>query len=85
MKELWNDLKEHQNSPMLKDKPWIVLDDFNEIMELEEYSGTNVPTVTSGIREFQEVNRHCSFTDMKSHGLNLIWSNKRKEDLFRKI
>lgn len=37
---------------MFKDKLWIVLDDFNEIMEFEEYFGINVLTVILGIREF---------------------------------
>ncbi|KAF8116436.1 hypothetical protein N665_0018s0046 [Sinapis alba] len=83
-KELWNDLKDHQNSPMFKDKPWIVFSDFNEILDLEEYCGPYSQTVTSGMREFQEINRYCSFTDMKARGPNLTWSNKRKDNLIRK-
>lgn len=83
-KELWNDLKDHQNSPLLKDKPWIVLGDFNETLHLEEYSGPNISTVSTGMRDFQDVCRHCSLIDMKAHGPLLTWSNKRKEDLIRK-
>ena len=65
-KELWNDLKDHQNSPMLKDKPWIVLGDSNETLNLEEYSGPNISTVSTGMRDFQDVCRHCSLIDMSS-------------------
>ncbi|XP_022566691.2 uncharacterized protein LOC111210528 [Brassica napus] len=75
---------DHRNSPMLKDKPWIMLGDFNETLNLEEYSGPNISTVSTGIRDFQDVCRHCSLIDMKAHGPLLTWSNKRKEDLIRK-
>ena len=48
-RELWNDLKDHQDLPLFKDKPWLVLGDFNEILDLEEYSGINAPSVTTGM------------------------------------
>ena len=83
-RELWNDLKDHQNLPLFKDKPWLVLGDFNEILDLEEYSGINAPSVTTGMREFQDMRRYCSLLDMKAHGPHLTWSNKRKDDLIRK-
>ena len=83
-KVLWNDLKDHQNSPMFKDKPWIVLGDFNEILKLDEHSGLTSPSVTTGMREFQDVCLHCSLIDMKAYGPHLTWSNKRKDDLIRK-
>ncbi|XP_013601599.1 PREDICTED: uncharacterized protein LOC106309068 [Brassica oleracea var. oleracea] len=69
---------------MFKDKPWIVLGDFNETLNLEEYSGPTTSTISTGMREFQDVCRHCSLIDMKAHGPHLTWSNKRKDDLIRK-
>ncbi|KAF8090519.1 hypothetical protein N665_0475s0053 [Sinapis alba] len=83
-RELWNDLKDHQDSTMFKDKPWIVVGDFNEILELEDHVGHNIPTVSMGMREFQEVIRHNRFMDMKAHGPKLTWSNKRKDELIQR-
>lgn len=60
-KELWNDLKDHQGSAVFKDKPWIVVGDFNEIIELDEHLGHNISAVTTGMRDFQEVIRHNRF------------------------
>lgn len=83
-RELWNDLKDHQDSTMFKDKPWIVVGDFNEILELDEHLGHSTATVTTGMREFQEAIHHCRFLDMKAHGPKLTWSNKRKDELIQR-
>ncbi|KAF8048677.1 hypothetical protein N665_2441s0005 [Sinapis alba] len=83
-RELWNDLKDHQNTPLFKNKPWMVVGDYNEILDMEEYVGSAPPAVTMGMREFQDMARHCSFIDMKAHGPQLTWSNKRKDGLIQK-
>ena len=31
-KELWRDIKAHQDSPLIQKSPWIVFGDFNEIL-----------------------------------------------------
>lgn len=38
-KELWNDLKNHQDSPLFRNKAWLIFGDFNETLELEDHSG----------------------------------------------
>lgn len=37
-KELWADLKAHQDSPLMRNKPWLIFGDFNEILDIEEHS-----------------------------------------------
>lgn len=52
-KELWEDLKNHQNSPMFRSKPWLIFGDFNEILDIEEHSDhTRSPTIPVGMRDF---------------------------------
>lgn len=60
-KELWRDIKSHQESSLFSGKSWICFGDFNEILKVEEHS---IPQVTPGMRDFQETVRHCSFLDM---------------------
>ncbi|XP_010467312.1 PREDICTED: uncharacterized protein LOC104747378 [Camelina sativa] len=43
-KVLWEDLRTHRDSPLMRDKPWIIFGDFNETLALEEHScGANGP------------------------------------------
>lgn len=59
MRALWEDLKKHQDSPMIRNKPWIVMGDFNETLEVEEHSDhATSPMVSHGMREFQEMVRY---------------------------
>ena len=64
-KELWEDLCHHHNSPMFKNKAWIVMGDFNEILDSGEHSGVdNLVRWPIGMREFQRMVLHCNFSDM---------------------
>lgn len=68
-KELWNDLRDHHNSPIIRKKPWICIGDYNEILDGEEHSEfTNSPVIPLGMRDFQEPVRTCSFENMAFHG-----------------
>ncbi|KAG7540795.1 Endonuclease/exonuclease/phosphatase superfamily [Arabidopsis thaliana x Arabidopsis arenosa] len=79
-KELWEDIKYHFDSPMFQDKPWSIIGDFNEILDGEEHSNyENSPFIPVGMRDFQEIVRHCSLVDMSSHGPLYTWGNKREE------
>ena len=76
---LWEDLKNHQYSPMIRNKPWIVMGDFNETLEVEEHSDhATSPMVSHGMREFQEMVRYCSMIDMSFQGPKFTWTNKRE-------
>lgn len=84
-RELWQDLKSHQDSPMIRNKPWLVFGDFNEILDEEEHSGNeDMSLVSNGMREFQSMANYCSLIDMSYQGPKLTWSNKRDNDLICK-
>ena len=82
---LWEELRNHKDAAMFRDKQWLVFGDFNEILNGSEHSGyENNPNVTTGMREFQDITRYCSLTDMSSHGPPFTWCNKREEGLICK-
>ncbi|XP_056850253.1 uncharacterized protein LOC108824527 [Raphanus sativus] len=82
-RELWQDLKAHQDSPIIKNKPWLIFGDFNEILDENEHTG-NEEMSYNGMREFQEVANYGSLMDMSYQGPKLTWSNKRDNDLICK-
>lgn len=84
-KELWSDLKAHQDSPLIRNKPWIVCGDFNEILEDQEHSGHEHSSILApGMGDFQEAVSYCSLLDMSYHGPKFTWCNKREGDLICK-
>ncbi|CAN7118348.1 unnamed protein product [Brassica rapa subsp. narinosa] len=83
-KELWKDIKSHQDSPIIRKRPWIIVGDFNEILEGAEHSNFVSDLDTSGMREFNEVVNYCSLVDMSYQGPKFTWSNKRDNDIICK-
>lgn len=84
-KSLWEDLCQHHDSALFKNKAWIVVGDFNEILEVEESSGfENLASLPSGMRDFQQMVLHCKFSDMGYQGPLFTWCNKREEGLICK-
>jgi len=84
-KQLWEDLRSHQDSPLFRNKPWIIYGDFNEILKGEEHSLYEVnPVIPTGMRDFQDLVRYCSLSDMHGHGPCFTWCNKRNEELICK-
>lgn len=83
-KELWRDLKSHQDSPIIQKRPWIVCGDFNEILSGEEHSNFDTVHDTTGMRAFQEVAAYCSLLDMSYQGPKFTRSNKRDSDVICK-
>lgn len=72
------DMQDHHDAPMFRNKPWIIFGDFNEIMYVEEHSGFhNSPSISSGMRDFHNILHHCFFLNMVSQGLLFTWCNKR--------
>lgn len=57
-KELWRDLKSHQDSPVIKKKAWIIQGDFNEILSGIEHSVISSSQDSVGMREFQDIVAH---------------------------
>lgn len=84
-KEVWMDLCDHHNSPIIGTKTWMILGDFNETLDMNEHSNfDSSPAVSMGMRGFQDMVNHCSLTDMAYHGPLFTWSNKRGDDLISK-
>lgn len=52
-KELWADLKLHQDSPIVRNKPWLIAGDFNETLDIEDHSShEHSPMITPGMLDF---------------------------------
>ena len=84
-KMLWEDLCNHQSSPMFQNKAWMLMGDFNEILDGEEHSGySHDHFLPVGMRDFQRVARHCSLTDMGYQGPLFTWCNRRDEGIISK-
>ena len=83
--ELWTDLKLHQDSLIIRNKPWLIAGDFNETLNMEDHLWHEVfPMVTQGMREFGDVVQYCSLMDLGSHGPHYKWCKKRTERLILK-
>lgn len=49
-RSLWSEMKDHFEGPMFKNKMWMLVRDYNEILEREEHSGfADSPRVLMGI------------------------------------
>lgn len=81
-KVLWEDLCHHHDSPMFGGKAWIIMGDFNEILDCGEHSVVDRSVRwLSGMRDFQRLVLHCQLSDMGFQGPLFTWCNKREEGL----
>lgn len=84
-RQLWEDMRNHYDAPIFKEKKWMLMGDFNEILEGEEHSDFEVlPRFPQGMRDFQEVARYCGLTDMGYQGPRFTRCNKREDGLICK-
>ena len=84
-KNLWAELQDHKDSPIISSKPWLIFGDFNVTLDMKEHSNCDSnPGVTSGMRDFQQMIRSCDLSDMASHGPLYTWCNKKEQDLILK-
>lgn len=84
-KVLWGDLIHHHESPSFKNKAWMILGDFNEILEGDESSRFEYGgRMSSGMRDFQALFLRCRLTDMAYQGPKYTWCNKREEGIICK-
>lgn len=84
-KILWKDLQYHHDSPLFRNKAWLICGDFNEILEIDDHSlSLSTPVVPTGMRDFQDLVRHCELTDLSYHGQRYTWCNKRQEGVICK-
>ncbi|XP_033148588.1 uncharacterized protein LOC103869784 [Brassica rapa] len=76
---LWEDLIHHHSSPTFKNNAWMIMGDFNEILEGNESSRfVDTGRVPSGMRDFQSVVLQCHLVDMTYQGPQYTWFNKRE-------
>ncbi|KAG7593824.1 Zinc finger CCHC-type [Arabidopsis thaliana x Arabidopsis arenosa] len=84
-KALWGDLRHHHDSPLFQNKAWLICGDFNEILDGDDHSLYDTsPSIPPGMRDFQELVRHCELTDMSYQGQRYIWCNKRHDGVICK-
>lgn len=84
-KKLWKDLRDHHDSPMFRNKPWMIGGDFNEILHGDEHSNyVDSLILTSGMTYFQHTVLACSILDLGYQGSHFTWCNKRDEGLICK-
>lgn len=84
-KVLWDDLCHHHNSPLFRNKAWMIMGDFNEILEGVEHSGfSNLASTPAGMKDFQQMVLNCQLSDMGYQGPVYTWCNKREEGLICK-
>lgn len=84
-KDLWADLKNHGEAHMFRNKKWIIMGDYNEILEGEEHSGfEDSPRIPIGMRDFQELVNLCHLSDMGYQGPRYTWCNKSEEGVICK-
>ena len=82
---LWEDLAHHNSSSSFKDKAWLIMGDFNEILDGGESSRfDNMRKVSNGMSEFQRLVLHCQLTDMAYQGPKYTWCNKREDGIICK-
>uniref|UniRef100_A0A803NL62 DUF4283 domain-containing protein n=1 Tax=Cannabis sativa TaxID=3483 RepID=A0A803NL62_CANSA len=70
---LWQDLK-----AISTQDPWVVMGDFNDVLEQEERIGSRVKTLTS--YSFKDCVSQCQLEDIKSSGKFFTWCNKQQGD-----
>uniref|UniRef100_A0A803Q3C3 Reverse transcriptase domain-containing protein n=1 Tax=Cannabis sativa TaxID=3483 RepID=A0A803Q3C3_CANSA len=80
--ELWEELEEVASKV---DEPWLLMGDFNEILNANERIGKRAHNVPS--QRFQDSMEKCRMVDLKSSGSFFTWNNKQKpeERIFSKI
>lgn len=84
-KELWTDLCNHHDSPLSRNKVWMLVGDFNEILDGEESSCfMDYGRIPTGMRDFQRMALHCNLSDMGYQGPLFTWCNKREDGLICK-
>lgn len=84
-KELWEDLCHHNDSTLFCNKAWIIVGDFNEILDAEESSVfERLGRLPSGMRNFQRMALYCKLTGMGYQGPLFTWCNKCEEGIICK-
>lgn len=84
-KYLWEDIILHHTSNLLRNKPWLICRDFNEILNSDEHSDFGDSScISTGMRGFQDVVRQASLVNLGFYRPRFTWCNKRENGLICK-
>lgn len=76
-RRLWCALRTFAESSPLNQSPWIVMGDFNQVLNIEEaYSYVPAPISLRGISNFSDCLSAAGLFDLASRGCQFTWSNK---------
>lgn len=86
-RDLWRDISTLSANPLLRNSPFVLTGDFNQILNAEEhYSIAPYDLPVRGMEEFRSCLESNSLTDLSSRGCFFTWSNRRPEDpILRKL
>lgn len=84
-RSLWEDMMCHYESPSIKNKAWMFMGDFNEVLDgIESLRFNSMSSISSGTRDFQSLVLRYQLTDMAYQGPLYTWCNKRDEGVICK-
>lgn len=75
-KELWNEICEVSSYCGDRGSPWMVLGDFNQILDPQEHSTSISLNVNSSIRDFRDCLANSDLADLNYRGNLFTWWNK---------
>lgn len=78
---LWADIKRLASSPVLRNAPWIVLGDFNQVLAVSEAFSLSSPVISlEGMADFHDCLFESELFDLSFGGCFFTWSNKSTTD-----
>lgn len=86
-KRLWEEMASLSRHRLVKDKPLIILGDFNQIINASEhFSILPYDLPVRGMEEFRDCLVQCELEDLETRGTFFTWTNNRPEDpIIRKL
>lgn len=77
-KLLWSELEAISSTQAVRGKPWIVLGDFNQVLQPQEHSKAATLNIDTRTREFRNCLLNAELFDLNFRGSTYTWWNKRK-------
>lgn len=75
-KDLWKEIVNLALSPAVDSMPWIVLGDFNQILNLEDHSNGSSLNISRRMRDFRSCLLDSNLFDLVYKGNTFTWWNK---------
>lgn len=78
---LWDTIRQLSNSSTLRNSPWVIMGDFNQVLSVSEmYSLYPVDIYVAGMMEFQECLNDSYLYDLSYQGCFFTWTNCSPSD-----